>query len=34
MYYEMAGWDPVTGNPKPETLDALGLGWLNEELTE
>ena len=32
MYYEMAGWDPVTGNPTPETLDRLGLGWLEEEL--
>ncbi|MCP3997245.1 MAG: aldehyde:ferredoxin oxidoreductase, partial [bacterium] len=33
MYYQMAGWDPVTGNPKPETLDSLGLGWLLEELS-
>ena len=32
-YYELAGWDPATGNPKPETLDELGLGWLNEELS-
>ncbi|MCL1601639.1 MAG: aldehyde ferredoxin oxidoreductase family protein [Actinomycetia bacterium] len=31
-YYEMAGWDPVTGNPTAETLDGLGLGWLKAEL--
>ena len=31
-YYEMAGWDPVTGNPTAETLDSLGLGWLKAEL--
>ncbi len=28
-YYEIAGWDEM-GVPKPETLDALGLGWLEE----
>jgi aldehyde:ferredoxin oxidoreductase len=32
MYYEQAGWDPVTGNPTAETLDELGLGWLKAEL--
>jgi aldehyde:ferredoxin oxidoreductase len=32
-YYEMAGWDPVTGNPTAETLDGLNLGWLKEELS-
>lgn len=32
-YYEMAGWDPVTGNPTAETLDDLGLGWLKAELS-
>jgi aldehyde:ferredoxin oxidoreductase len=32
MYYEKAGWDPVTGNPTAETLDGLGLGWLKAEL--
>jgi aldehyde:ferredoxin oxidoreductase len=32
-YYEMAGWDPVTGNPTAETLDGLGLGWLKAELS-
>ena len=31
-YYEMAGWDPVTGNPTAETLDELGLGWLKADL--
>jgi aldehyde:ferredoxin oxidoreductase len=31
-YYEQAGWDPVTGNPTPETLENLGLGWLLPEL--
>jgi aldehyde:ferredoxin oxidoreductase len=31
-YYEMAGWDPVTGNPTAETLDGLELGWLKAEL--
>lgn len=30
MYYEMAGWDVETGNPTPETLDALGLAWIAE----
>jgi len=32
MYYQKAGWDPVTGNPTAETLDALELGWLKPEL--
>jgi aldehyde:ferredoxin oxidoreductase len=32
MYYEMAGWDPETGNPTAATLDDLGLGWLKREL--
>jgi aldehyde:ferredoxin oxidoreductase len=31
-YYEMAGWDPVTGNPTAETLDNLDLGWIKEDL--
>jgi aldehyde:ferredoxin oxidoreductase len=26
-YYALAGWDPATGNPTPETLERLGLGW-------
>ena len=28
-YYEMAGWDE-NGVPRPETLEELGLGWLEE----
>ena len=32
-YYEMAGWDPVTGNPTAATLEGLGLGWLIAELS-
>jgi aldehyde:ferredoxin oxidoreductase len=28
IYYEMAGWDVATGIPKKETLEALGLGWI------
>lgn len=31
-YYELAGWDPATGNPTPETLDRLGLGWVFEDV--
>jgi aldehyde:ferredoxin oxidoreductase len=31
-YYELAGWDPVTGNPTAATLDGLELGWLKAEL--
>lgn len=27
IYYEMAGWDVATGNPRPETLARLGLDW-------
>ena len=32
MYYEQAGWDPLTGNPTRETLENLELGWIAEEL--
>ncbi len=32
MYYDMAGWDPVTGNPTRETLEGLELGWVADEL--
>ena len=32
MYYEQAGWDPVTGNPPRETLENLDLGWVADEL--
>jgi aldehyde:ferredoxin oxidoreductase len=28
--YRLKGWDPETGNPKPEKLDDLGLGWAAE----
>jgi aldehyde:ferredoxin oxidoreductase len=28
VYYEMAGWDPQTGNPSEEKLASLGLGWI------
>ncbi|MDF1595219.1 MAG: aldehyde ferredoxin oxidoreductase family protein [Acidimicrobiia bacterium] len=31
-YYEMAGWDPITGNPPRETLENLELGWVADEL--
>lgn len=31
-YYEMAGWDPITGNPPRETLENLDLGWVADEL--
>lgn len=31
-YYEMAGWDPVTGNPPRSTLEPLGLGWIADKL--
>ena len=27
MYYQMAGWDVNTGNPTPERLTEIGLGW-------
>jgi aldehyde:ferredoxin oxidoreductase len=32
IYYEKAGWDPVTGNPTDETLDGLGLSWLKADI--
>ena len=32
MYYEMAGWDPVTGNPPRDTLENLGLAWVADEI--
>jgi aldehyde:ferredoxin oxidoreductase len=32
IYYEKAGWDPITGNPTAETLDGLGLSWLKVDL--
>ena len=27
-YYELAGWDKETGNPKPETKKGLDLEWV------
>ncbi len=27
LYYELSGWDPLTGNPTPATLQRLGLEW-------
>jgi aldehyde:ferredoxin oxidoreductase len=32
MYYEQAGWDPVTGNPPRSTLENLDLGWVADAL--
>ena len=28
-YYRLAGWDGRTGNPTPDTLARLGLGWIS-----
>ncbi|HYO42023.1 MAG TPA: aldehyde ferredoxin oxidoreductase family protein [Candidatus Limnocylindrales bacterium] len=28
-YYRLAGWDPASGNPTPETLHRLGLAWVS-----
>lgn len=33
MYHEQAGWDSATGMPTRETLEALGLGWVADELS-
>ena len=30
-YYEIAGWDPQTGNPTEATLKNLNLEWLLEK---
>ncbi len=30
LYYRMAGWDVETGNPDPERLAELGIGWAAE----
>jgi len=32
MYYELAGWDPETGNPPRATLEEVGLSWVADEL--
>lgn len=31
LYYEMAGWDRETGNPKESTMKSLSLQWLLEK---
>jgi aldehyde:ferredoxin oxidoreductase len=31
-YFELAGWDVETGTPRRATLEAVGLGWVAEEL--
>ena len=32
LYYEMMGWDPVTGVPRAAKLYELGIGWVTELL--
>jgi aldehyde:ferredoxin oxidoreductase len=32
-YFGMAGWDVGSGNPTPETLEGLGLGWVSQRAT-
>ncbi|MBK8903240.1 MAG: aldehyde ferredoxin oxidoreductase family protein [Anaerolineaceae bacterium] len=32
MYYEQAGWDTTTGAPTRATLEAVGLGWVADDL--
>jgi aldehyde:ferredoxin oxidoreductase len=32
IYYKLEGWDPTTGWPRKSTLDALGLGYVADEL--
>jgi aldehyde:ferredoxin oxidoreductase len=27
-YYRLHGWNPETARPRPETLEALDLGWV------
>jgi aldehyde:ferredoxin oxidoreductase len=29
VYYRLAGWDVATGNPTPQKLEELELGWIN-----
>jgi aldehyde:ferredoxin oxidoreductase len=29
VYYRLAGWDVASGNPTPERLAELGLGWVS-----
>ncbi|MDP6048481.1 MAG: aldehyde ferredoxin oxidoreductase C-terminal domain-containing protein [Candidatus Bathyarchaeota archaeon] len=33
-YYTLMGWDPATGIPLPETLEGLGIGYVNSDLEE
>lgn len=30
-FYTLMGWDPVSGVPSQETLDAPGIGWAAPE---
>jgi aldehyde:ferredoxin oxidoreductase len=32
LYYEMMGWDPATGVPRPAKLHELDIGWVAEIL--
>jgi aldehyde:ferredoxin oxidoreductase len=32
MYYDEAGWDPATGNPPRERLEALEIGWVADAI--
>jgi aldehyde:ferredoxin oxidoreductase len=34
VYYEMMGWDPASGVPRPAKLYELGIGWVAELLGE
>ncbi|MBK8051332.1 MAG: hypothetical protein IPK16_32070 [Anaerolineales bacterium] len=34
LYYRLAGWDVETGNPFPERLEELGIGWAAKYLDE
>ena len=33
-YYTLMGWDPITGEPLPETLDSLGLSEMIESVSQ
>ena len=33
-YYELEGWDPLTGWPTRSTLESLGLGHVADELAK
>ncbi len=32
IYYDLAGWDKVTGAPTPDRLEQLGLAWAGQYL--